>query len=220
MSGKPEKTIEPPDFDARFQAQFATLMTWRRDVRRFLTKPVPEALINHILDMVQLSPSVGHSQPWRWVAIESAEARRAIKDNFAACNAKALSNYQDEAARLYTTLKLQGFDQAPLQYAVFCDQAPAQGAGLGMASMPETLEYSVAGMISAFWLYARSFGLGVGWVSIIDPQEVKKTLDVPENWKLVACLCVGWPQEEHMDPELERAGWEARTETGRIVHVR
>lgn len=217
MSEKTAFSIKPPKFDERFQAQFANLMAWRRDVRRFLTKPVPEQLMNHLLDMVQLSPSVGHSQPWRWVSIASKEARSAIRENFAACNAEALARYHGETAQLYARLKLEGFDKAPLQYAVFCDCDTWQGAGLGSRTMPESLEYSVSGMIAAFWLYARSFGLGVGWVSIIDQQEVRKTLSVPESWKLVAVLCIGWPEEEHIDPELERCGWQYRTEAGRVV---
>ncbi len=208
---------EPPIFDEPFQAQFADLLAWRRDVRRFLTKPIPEPLIEHILDMVQLSPSVGLSQPWRWVRIESSEARKAIRENFATCKAKAHGIYQGDAAKLYGQLKLEGFDKAPLVFAVFCDRETEQGSGLGSHSMPEALDHSVSGMISTFWLYARTFGLGVGWVSVVDPAEVKNTLAVPEEWKLIALLCVGYPEEEHIDPELERCGWEFRSTAGRTI---
>lgn len=217
MLEKTAFTSEPPKFDAQFQAEFGNLLAWRRDVRRFIDKPVPQPMIDHILDIVQLSPSVGHSQPWRWVNLASKETRAAVRANFKECNAEALNNYHGEAAKRYTELKLEGFDKAPLQYAVFCDRETAQGAGLGRWSMPETLDYSVAGMISAFWLYARSFGLGVGWVSIVDPLKIKQILDVPESWTLIALLCVGWPEEEHIDPELERCGWEFRSSAGRMV---
>ena len=86
--------------------------------------------------------------------------------------------------------------------------------------MPETLDYSVVSAIMTFWLAARSVGLGVGWVSVLDPDDVQKALDVPAAWRLIAYLCVGWPLEQHADPELERFGWQARTELGRQVLVR
>ena len=85
--------------------------------------------------------------------------------------------------------------------------------------MPETQDYSTVAMITTFWLAARAAGLGVGWVSILDPELVTETLMVPASWKFVAYLCVGWPEEEHLDPELERFGWQARTEAGRQVKI-
>ena len=85
--------------------------------------------------------------------------------------------------------------------------------------MPETLDYSTVVMIATFWLAARAAGLGVGWVSILDPVEVSRLLEAPPEWKLVAYLCVGWPEEEHADPELERYGWQPRTNAGRQVRV-
>jgi 5,6-dimethylbenzimidazole synthase len=104
-----------------------------------------------------------------------------------------------------------------VQFAVFCDRATDQGFGLGCHTMPETREYSVAVMISTFWLAARAAGLGVGWVSILDPEAIGDLLEVPRAWKLIAYLCVGWPKESHLDPELERHQWQARTATGRCV---
>lgn len=216
----PTPSLETPRFSNTFQTEMATLLAWRRDVRRFTNKPVRRELLDHLLDMAQLSPSVGNSQPWRWVNIESVAARTALRENFASCSAAALANYGGESARLYTQLKLQGLDCAPVQLAVFCDRETVQGSGLGKQTMPETLDHSVAGMISNLWLYARAFGLGLGWVSIVDPEGVKGILDVPDHWKLIACLCLGWPEEEHIDPELERFGWQERTNVGRQVLVR
>lgn len=86
--------------------------------------------------------------------------------------------------------------------------------------MPETLDYSVVSSIMTFWLAGPAFGLGVGWVSILDPDVVRPSLDVPSDWRLIAYLCVGWPLEEHVDPELERFGWQSRTGIGRQVLVR
>jgi 5,6-dimethylbenzimidazole synthase len=206
-----------PEFDAAFRAQLETLIAWRRDVRRFSERAVPRPLIDNLLDLAQFSPSVGNSQPWRWVEVRSPEKRAAIRRNFLASNDAAQRAQPDERARLYASLKLSGLDRAPVQFAVFCDRATEQGFGLGCHTMPETREYSVAVMISTFWLAARAAGLGVGWVSILDPSEIRHLLEIPPAWKLIAYLCVGWPEEAHLDPELERHQWQARTGTGRCV---
>jgi 5,6-dimethylbenzimidazole synthase len=212
-------TRSPPVFDAAFREKLTSLLAWRRDVRRFREEPVPQALIDELLDLVQLSPSVGNSQPWRWVRVDSAEKRAEIRANFVDCNARAQAEYPDEHAQAYAALKLEGLDQAPLQLAVFCDKETAQGHGLGQRTMPETAEYSTTNMIATFWLVARAAGLGVGWVSILDPERVKRDLGVPPGWKFIAYLCVGWAQEQHLDPELERFGWQPRTEVGRQVKI-
>jgi 5,6-dimethylbenzimidazole synthase len=209
----------PPRFATAFRADLDKLIAWRRDVRRFSESPVQEPLIEHLLDVAQFSPSVGNSQPWRWVRVDSATARAAIRANFLASNEAARRVQSGERGHTYAMLKLAGLDRAPLQFAVFCDTEVEQGFGLGCHSMPEMREYSVAAMISTFWLAARAAGLGVGWVSILDPRQVGRVLDVPLSWKLISYLCVGWPDEEHFDPELERHGWQPRTGAGRMVRV-
>ncbi len=204
-----------PIFSAEFRQQLAQLIAWRRDVRRFRPDPVPEALIDELLDLAQLSPSVGNSQPWRFIRVQSAPMRAAIRANFLKCNEEALAVHTGAKAEIYARLKLEGIDVAPVQFAVFCDSATAQGHGLGSRTMPEVLDYSVAGMISCLWLAARAAELGLGWVSILDPREVVQTLGVPASYKLIAYLCLGWPQEEHNVPELVRVGWQDRTNLGR-----
>jgi len=213
------QTATPPSFDLAFQSRLETLIAWRRDVRRFSGRAIPADLIGHLLDLAQLAPSVGNSQPWRWVQVESAEKRAAVRANFLACNAKALAAQSIGRAETYASLKLEGMDRAPLQFAIFCDTETRQGHGLGRRTMPEMLEYSTVAMITTFWLAARAAGLGVGWVSILDPRQVAETLAVPDAWKLVAYLCIGWPEEEHLDPELARFGWQARDTAGRRVKI-
>jgi len=212
-------TERAPCFDANFRDRLETLIAWRRDVRRFSERPVPAALIDHLLDLAQLAPSVGNSQPWRWVQVESREKRAEIRANFVTCNDKARAAQPDERADDYAALKLAGIDRAPVQFAVFCDRETDQGHGLGRLTMPEMLEYSVVGMIANVWLTARAAGLGVGWVSILDPGQIAASLAVPPAWSFVAYLCIGWPEEEHIDPELERLGWQVRSEAGRRVRV-
>ncbi|MFC0238895.1 5,6-dimethylbenzimidazole synthase [Rhodopseudomonas telluris] len=211
---------EPPVFDAVFQQKLAELIAWRRDVRRFKPDPVDPALVEHLLDLAQLSPSVGNSQPWRWVSVDSAPMRARMRDNFVRCNEMAASVYRGQRAAQYAQLKLEGMDVAPRQFALFCDRATPQGLGVGRQTMPEALDYSVVTMIETFWLAARALGLGVGWVSILDPGSATADLDVPADWKFIAYLCVGWPVEEHVDPELVRLHWQDRTSVGRGVLYR
>ena len=204
----------PPVFDAAFQDKLGELFAWRRDVRRFRREAVPDALLAKLLDLMQLSPSVGHSQPWRWLRVDDPQQRLAVQASFSHCNADALADYEGERAALYARLKLEGLREAPVQFAVFCDHGTVQGHGLGRRTMPEMLDYSVVAAITQFWLAARSHGLGLGWVSILDPGDIARALVVPPEWKLVAYLCIGWPEEECDEPELVRAGWESDPRLG------
>ncbi|AUH68956.1 MULTISPECIES: 5,6-dimethylbenzimidazole synthase [Gordonia] len=199
-------------FGEQFIEEFDRLLRWRRDVRRFRTDPVEPRLIQEIVAAAELAPSVGNSQPWRWVEVRSPELRAVVKSTFARCNAEALEGYRGERAQQYASLKLAGLDQAPVHLAVFSEDHPQQGHGLGRRTMPETLAYSVVTAISSLWLAARARGIGVGWISIVEPDEVHRALGVPPGWRFVAYLCIGYPEEVNSVPELERAGWQARTD--------
>jgi 5,6-dimethylbenzimidazole synthase len=199
-----------PQFNDRFRHDLRELLRWRRDVRRFRTDPVLDALVEELLDLACLAPSVGNAQPWRFVSVDEAANRAAIIANFNAANERALAGYHGERAQLYASLKLAGLQEAPRHLAVFCDENTVQGAGLGRQTMPETLRYSAVLAVHTLWLAARTRGIGVGWVSILDPVGATRQLRVPEDWSLVAYLCLGWPVEEHDEPELQRAGWQAR----------
>lgn len=206
-----------PQFGAGFEQDFEQLLAWRRDVRHFRTDPIPADLVEHLLDLTTLAPSVGNAQPWRFVSVDAPARRAAIIANFEEANTAALSNYEGEKAQLYAQLKLAGLRQAPRHFAVFCDEMTEQGAGLGRMTMPETLRYSAVLAIHTLWLAARTQGLGLGWVSIIDPAAAKASLDVPADWSFVAYLCLGFPQDDHIEPELQRRGWQARESRCRQV---
>ena len=199
-----------PDFDDAFRARLVELLTWRRDVRRFRRDPLPDGLIERLLEIATLAPSVGLSQPWRFVLVEDPARRAAARANFEAANADALKAYDGAEAERYARLKLAGLDEAPVHLAVFADRTTAQGRGLGRATMPEMVEYSAVIAIHTLWLAARAHGVGLGWVSILDPGALAKSLDVPATWSLVGYLCLGYAQESAETPELERAGWEQR----------
>jgi 5,6-dimethylbenzimidazole synthase len=197
-------------FDDDFRKQLRELFIWRRDVRRFRTDPLPEGTLERLIDIACLSPSVGLSQPWRFVIVEDQARRRAVIDDFKTCNADALQSYSGERAARYATLKLTGLEEAPGHLAVFADKASDLGHGLGRTTMPETIEYSVVAAVCSIWLAARADGIGLGWVSILNPLRLGAILDVPESWKFIGYLCVGYAQAELDRPELERAEWEYR----------
>ena len=207
-------------FDAKFRETLRDLVLWRRDVRRFRRDPVEPCLIHSLIELASHAPSVGHCQPWRFVLVESAARRAAVRESFCRANAKAAESYGDQERERYIKLKLEGLEDAPVHLAVFADETTRAGAGLGRQTMPETLRYSVVAAVQTFWLAARAEGLGVGWISILEPKIVCRILDVPETWSLVAYLCVGRPAEEHLDPELERHGWQERGDVERMIFVR
>lgn len=197
-------------FDESFRSHLRELLTWRRDVRRFRTDPLPAGAIERLIDIGCLAPSVGLSQPWRFVIVDDPERRRAVLEDFKICNADALSSYADEMAARYAKLKLSGLQEAPCQLAVFAEPATKTGHGLGRRTMPQTAEYSVILAIHTMWLAARAEGIGMGWVSILDPSRFNALLEVPEEWKLMGYFCIGYPETESTTPELQSLGWETR----------
>ena len=197
-------------FDDIFRTQLRELLIWRRDVRRFRTEVLPPGTIERLIDLACLAPSVGLSQPWRFVIVDDPARRRAVLDDFRSCNADALKSYADNLAARYAKLKLAGLEEAPSQVAIFAEPATETGHGLGRRTMPEMVEYSVVAAIHTMWLAARAEGIAMGWLSILTPGHINKVLDVPETWRLLGYFCLGYPQAESDTPELERAGWGRR----------
>ena len=197
-------------FDETFRARLRDLFVWRRDVRRFRRDPLPTGTVEALIELACLAPSVGLSQPWRFVIVDDEPTRAAIRQNFAVCNADALAAQSSERAALYARLKLAGLEEAPCHLAVFADRTTAQGHGLGRLTMPEMIEYSAVTAVHTIWLAARAQGVGMGWVSILDPKIVAALLHVPAEWKFIGYFCLGYPALEDTVPELEQMGWEAR----------
>lgn len=203
-----------------FRDGFTELLRWRRDVRRFRPDPVPPALVMRLLEMAMLAPSVGLSQPWRFLLVESAGRRAAIRREFEASNAEAAWLYAGEQAARYAALKLEGLDAAPIHLAVCAARDPVAGHGLGRQTQPATLRDSVVCAIHTLWLAARVEGLGLGWISILRPAVAEAILDVPPGTDLVAYLVLGWPLAESEEPELAQAGWERRQGLASVLETR
>jgi 5,6-dimethylbenzimidazole synthase len=199
-----------PVFDDAFRARLRELLAWRRDVRHFRREPLPDGAIERLIEIACLAPSVGLSQPWRFVVVDAPERRAAIARNFAECNAAALAAQEPDRAARYARLKLAGLDDAPCHLAVFADPDTEQGHRLGRLTMPEMVQYSAVAAVHTLWLTARAEGIGMGWVSILDPSAVRVILDVPAEWRLIGYFCLGYPAAEDDVPRLERDGWETR----------
>ena len=203
-----------PCFNEDFRSQLTELFRWRRDVRSFRPDPLPAAIVEALLATADLSPSVGLSQPWRFVIVDAPARRAAVRASFMDCNAEALAGQPCDRASHYACLKLSGLEDAPCQFAVFADPEPSQGGGLGRLTMPETTSYSAVMAVHTVWLAARSIGLGLGWVSILQPASVRAALDVPDHWTFIGYFCLGYPVVEDAMPELQNLGWEHRRPTG------
>ncbi len=179
-------------------------------MRRFRPDPLPPGLIHELLALACRAPSVGFSQPWRWVMVDAPNRRTAIVENFQQANQQALDELDGTRAALYARLKLAGLVEAPVHLAVIVDLTTEMGHGLGRKTMPEMSLYSVVCAVHTLWLVARAHGIGLGWVSILNPLPIPDALDLPEHWKLVAYLCIGYAEDEQDQPELEREGWATR----------
>jgi 5,6-dimethylbenzimidazole synthase len=183
----------------------------RRDVRaHFVSDPVPGDVLMRVLDAAHHAPSVGFSQPWRFIVVRERATREAAHAIFERANAAAARAYEGERAAAYRKLRLAGILDAPVNLCVVCEEDPERGKGLGRQSMPETARYSTVCAIQNLWLAARAEGLGVGWVSIVEPAEVRTLFGVPAGYAIVAYLCLGYVRSFAGEPDLERAAWEAR----------
>lgn len=193
------------------------ILLHRRDVRgnRFHRDPLPDDAVQQILMAAVHAPSVGFSQPWEFVLVTEQARKQAIRASFEQENRKAEEQFGDAKTELYQRLKLEGIVESPLNIAVF--YRPSGQPVLGQTSMEEVGRYSVVCAIQNMWLMARSLNIGMGWVSILDPQKVKRVLEVPADRELVGYLCLGYVDEFYTQPELERLQWERRKQLSSVV---
>ena len=198
------KIFTPAEAEALWQ-----IILHRRDVRgnRFIERPLEPEVLDRLLDAALHAPSVGFSQPWEFVIIQNPTTQKKVRETFDAANAAAQGLFAARGEE-YARLKLEGILEAPVNIAVF--YVPPAGPVLGQTAMEEVGLYSVVCAVQNIWLMARALNIGVGWVSILDPERVRQLLNAPEGHRLVAYLCVGYTDGFYDQPELELLQWEKR----------
>ncbi|MEA2099811.1 MAG: 5,6-dimethylbenzimidazole synthase [Campylobacterota bacterium] len=194
------------NFNTNDTQTLLNIMKNRRDVRgnRFLDKSLDDETLKLILKAGLTAPSVGYSQPWKFIVIKDETIKEEVFNNFIDENEKAKEIFKTK--NLYNKLKLEGIKEAPINIAVLYEQS--EDEILGMTSMKKMGQYSVVCAIQNMWLMARALNIGLGWVSILDEQKVLNTIDAPKNTKLIAYLCIGYVDEFLQEPELKSLGWE------------
>lgn len=194
------------------------IMRHRRDIRgnHFLQQPLSDEEIKPILHAASLAPSVGFSQPWEFVIVRKQAIKQKIVDSFKRENNAAKATFSAEKQQVYKQLKLEGILESPVNIAVF--YKPSTTPVLGQHTMPEMGEYSVVCAIQNMWLMSRAMNIGLGWVSILNPHQVKKILKAPADNKLIAYLCLGYVDTFFKTPELEMLNWEKRKAIKSVVY--
>jgi 5,6-dimethylbenzimidazole synthase len=192
----------------------------RRDVRSgFLPEALEDDVLLRLLGAAHNAPSVGLMQPWRFIVIRSARVRGEVREIFSQAHKLAADSYEGERGELYRGLKLEGILEAPQNLCIACDPVSERGHRLGRQSMPETAIYSAVCAVQNLWLAARAEGIGVGWVSILDPEALKTLLGIPDHMVLVAYLCLGYVDGFEARPQLERLGWEQRIPLADVIRL-
>jgi nicotinate-nucleotide--dimethylbenzimidazole phosphoribosyltransferase len=195
---------------ATTRAALAEVIAARRDVRRFRPDPVGGDIIDEILAAGHAAPSVGHSQPWRFLVVQDPQLRASaavMADRARLAQARQLDA---DSARHLRSLQLEGIREAPVGVVVCCDRRTRPAGVLGRATFPDADLWSCACAIENIWLTARAHGLGLGWVTLFDPDELNALLGLPEGVVTLGWLCLGWPDERLPAPGLERHGWSRR----------
>lgn len=201
------------DKDAVYKAIFT-----RRDVRsQFLSREIPDEVLNRLLLAAHHAPSVGFMQPWNFIVIKAAETRNRVSDAFAKANAEAAELFSDKRKALYSALKLEGIKQAPINLCITCDRERGGPVVLGRTHNRDTDLYSTVCAVQNLMLAARAEGIGAGWVSIFNEADIREILALPNHIVPVAYLCLGYVEELYQKPELEVKGWRNRLDLQSLV---
>jgi nicotinate-nucleotide--dimethylbenzimidazole phosphoribosyltransferase len=189
----------------------------RRDVRRFRPDGVADEVMWRVLEAAHRAPSVGHSQPWRFVVVRDAALRERAALLADRERLRQAALMEPESARRLLDLQLEGIREAPFGVVVCCDRRTPAAGVLGRATFPDTDMWSCATAIQNLWLAARAEGLGLGWVTLFRPEELAELVGLPTGVATLGWLCLGWPDERPPDPGLERAGWSRRMPVADVV---
>ena len=195
----------------------AAVVGGRRDIRRFRPDPVPDELLRQVLEAAHSAPSVGHSQPWRFLVVRSQTTRDRAAHLADRARLEQASELTSERAARLLDLKLEGLREAPVGVVVTCDRRTPAAGVLGRATFPDADLWSCACAVQNLWLTARALGLGVGWVTLFDQAELADLLHLPDGVVTLGWLCVGWPDERPPAPGLERAAWSRKAPLDDVV---
>ena len=179
----------------------------RRDVRRFRSDPVPDEVVQRVLRAAVHAPSVGYMQPWNFVIVRDRAVREQIHQAFREANAEAEAMFPPERRDRYAALKLEGILDSALNICVTCDRTRFGPVVLGRTCQPDMDLYSTVCAVQNLWLAARAEGVGVGWVSILKLDDLRRILHIPDGVVPVAYLCVGYADGFADEPELKTSGW-------------
>lgn len=186
------------------------ILSARRDHRHFQPDPVPPEVLQRLLDVFRVAPSVGLSQPWHLTVLQNPALKEAVYQSFTQVRKAEEQHFTGERRTLYDTLKLEGIREAPIGLVV--SFVPPKQATLGTTSQPKALEYSVVSAITLLWLAATAEGLGMGWVSLVNSEEISQALELPSHIQPLAYLCIGYPALDLKEPLLKTVGWAKQNE--------
>jgi len=208
------------DFTEAERAAVYKAIALRRDIRRqFTPTPIPPEVVARLLAAAHRAGSVGFMQPWDFILIRDPAIRHRVLESFLLERDRAARLYEGPRRELFLSLKLEGISESPLNICVTCDRSRGGPHVLGRSTILDTDFYSTCCAIQNLWLAARAEGIGVGWVSILDPQALAALLELPEPVVPVAYLCVGYVEAFPEEPELQRVGWRRRLPLADLVHL-
>ncbi|MFH8938486.1 nicotinate-nucleotide--dimethylbenzimidazole phosphoribosyltransferase [Streptomyces griseosporeus] len=208
-----------PAYDDAEREAVLKVMRERRDIRNgFRSDPIPHEVLLRVLEAAHHAPSVGHSQPWDFVVIRSADTRRAMHELAMRQREAYAKSLPKGRAKQFKELKIEAILDTPVNIVVTADPTRGGRHTLGRHTQPQMAPYSAALAVENLWLAARAEGLGVGWVSFFDEREMVRALGLPEHLEVIAYLCVGYVDEFPDEPELMQAGWSKRRPLSWVVH--
>ncbi|MFE9774250.1 nicotinate-nucleotide--dimethylbenzimidazole phosphoribosyltransferase [Streptomyces sp. NPDC005931] len=208
-----------PAYDDAEREAVLKVMRERRDIRNgFRSDPIPHEVLLRVLEAAHTAPSVGHSQPWDFVVIRSADTRRSMHELAMRQREAYAKSLPKGRAKQFKELKIEAILDTPVNIVVTADPTRGGRHTLGRHTQPQMAPYSSALAVENLWLAARAEGLGVGWVSFFDEREMVRALGLPEHLEVVAYLCVGYVDEFPDEPELMQAGWSKRRPLSWVVH--
>ncbi|UYQ61140.1 nicotinate-nucleotide--dimethylbenzimidazole phosphoribosyltransferase [Streptomyces peucetius] len=212
-------TAPAPGYGDAEREAVLRVMRERRDIRNgFRSDPIPHEVLLRVLEAAHTAPSVGHSQPWDFVVIRSAETRRTMHELAQRQREAYAKSLPKGRAKQFKELKIEAILDTPVNIVVTADPTRGGRHTLGRHTQPQMAPYSSALAVENLWLAARAEGLGVGWVSFFDEREMVRTLGLPDHLEVVAYLCVGYVDEFPEEPELMQAGWSKRRPLSWVVH--